>query len=162
MTLATLLNFPQEHRRKLTYWSDVATAIAGPGQIIETPEERVAILGEFFTTLMELVDTRQHDDPAPDFASLLAHSPHAREFTRAQLFGDLVVLLVGGNDTTRNTITGSLYALNRWPEEFAKLRRGDAKVASMVSETIRWQTPLTHMMRVATKDTELGLSLIHI
>ncbi|MCK1804266.1 cytochrome P450 [Brevibacterium sp. R8603A2] len=156
MTLATLLNFPQEHRRKLTYWSDVATAIAGPGQIIETPEERVAILGEFFTTLMELVDTRQHDDPAPDFASLLAHSPHAREFTRAQLFGDLVVLLVGGNDTTRNTITGSLYALNRWPEEFAKLRRGDAKVASMVSETIRWQTPLTHMMRVATKDTELG------
>uniref|UniRef100_UPI0025C60857 cytochrome P450 n=1 Tax=Brevibacterium sp. TaxID=1701 RepID=UPI0025C60857 len=156
MTLATLLNFPQEHRRRLTDWSDAVTAIGGPGQAIETPEERVAAMGEFFATLMGVLESRRGEEPALDFASLLAHSPHTGEFTKAQLFGDLVVLLVGGNDTTRNTITGSLYALSRWPEQFAKLRSGEAKIPSMVSETIRWQTPLTHMMRVATKDTELG------
>lgn len=156
MTLATLLNFPQEHRRRLTDWSDAVTAIAGPGQAIESPEERVAAMGEFFATLMGVLESRRGEEPGLDFASLLAHSPHTGEFTKAQLFGDLVVLLVGGNDTTRNTITGSLYALSRWPEQFAKLRSGEAKIPSMVSETIRWQTPLTHMMRVATKDTELG------
>ncbi|MCB0969616.1 MAG: cytochrome P450, partial [Ilumatobacter sp.] len=75
--------------------------------------------------------------------------------------GDGIVLLVGGNDTTRNTITGSVYALNKCPEQFDKLRENPALIPSMVSETVRWQTPLTHMMRVATKDVELGGKTIH-
>jgi cytochrome P450 len=91
-----------------------------------------------------------------DFVSLMAHSPHSVDVTEPELFGDSVVLLVGGNDTTRNTITGSVYFLSQNPEENAKLRANPALVPSMVSETIRYQTPLTHMTRRTTRDVEIG------
>ncbi|MCL2795167.1 MAG: cytochrome P450 [Microbacteriaceae bacterium] len=156
MTLATLFDYPQEKRGKLTFWSDVMTAIPGPGAVVETEEERMLAIREFFEAFAGMFQQRASQEPRVDFVSLLAHSPHAQDFTFAELQGDGIVLLVGGNDTTRNTITGSVYALNKWPGEYAKLRANPALIPSMVSETIRWQTPLTHMMRVATKDTELG------
>lgn len=156
MTLATLFDYPQEKRRNLTYWSDVATCTPGPGQLVETQEQHTEVMKEFFMAIAELFMQRASDEPRLDFLSLLAHSPHAKEFTPAELFGDGVVLLVGGNDTTRNTITGSLYALNKWPEQNAKLRANPDLLRSMISETIRWQTPLAHMMRKATKDIEIG------
>lgn len=156
MTLATLFDYPQEKRRDLTYWSDVATTIPGPGRLVETVDEHRAILREFFEGIAGLFMQRASEEPRLDFLSLLAHSPHAKEFAPVELFGDGVVLLVGGNDTVRNTITGSVYALNKWPEQNAKLRANPELVPSMVSETIRWQTPLAHMMRKATTDIEIG------
>lgn len=156
MTLATLFDFPQEDRRKLTHWSDVTMAIPGPDSLVKTQEEKTVVMTEFLTAFLGLFQERMSSEGGSDFISLLAHSPHAQDFSMGELFGDGVVLLVGGNDTTRNTITGSVYALNRWPEQFAKLRANPALVPSMVSETIRWQTPLTHMTRVTTRDVEIG------
>ncbi len=161
MTLATLFDYPQEKRRQLTWWSDVVTMIPGPDQPVKSFEEKDEIMAEFRDTLVSLFQDRVSKEPKGDFISLLAHSPHAGEFTLGELIGDGIVLLVGGNDTTRNTITGSVYALNKWPEQFDKLRENPALIPSMVSETVRWQTPLTHMMRVATKDVELGGKTIH-
>ena len=160
MTLATLFDFPQADRRKLTYWSDVAVCTPGPGQIVQTREEQMDVLREFFTSLAGMFMERAGKDPQPDFLSLMAHSPHAKEFTPAELFGDIAVLLVGGNDTTRNTISGSVYALNTRPEEYDKLRADHSLIPSMVSETIRWQTPLAHMMRKTTRDVEVAGKLI--
>ena len=160
MTLATLFNYPQEDRRQLTYWSDVITSVPGPGRLVETIEERQAIGLEFFTMLAQLFKERGEQEPASDFMSLMAHSPHAKEFTPAEIYGDGIVLLVGGNDTTRNTLTGSVYALNRWPEQMEKLRENPALIPGMVSETIRWQTPLAHMSRMANEDVEVGGQLI--
>ncbi len=156
MTLATLFDFPQEDRRTLTYWSDVVTAMPGPDSLVKTQEEKTQVLGEFLMAFLGLFQERIPKEGGADFISLMAHSPHAKDFSMAELFGDGVVLLVGGNDTTRNTITGSVYALNKWPEQFDKLRADPKLIPSMVSETIRWQTPLTHMTRVATRDVELG------
>ncbi len=160
MTLATLFDYPQEKRRQLTYWSDALTTLPAPGRIVETLEEKDAIQVEFFTTMKNLIDERRDKPPAGDFLSLMAHSPHTKEFTDAEIQGDVSVLLIGGNDTTRNTLTGSVYALDRNPEQWEKLKANPSLIAKMVPETIRWQTPLAHMMRKAKEDVEVNGQLI--
>ncbi|MDZ4321710.1 MAG: cytochrome P450 [Phenylobacterium sp.] len=155
MTLATLFDMPQEDRRKLTYWSDVVTAVPGHG-LIDTLEEKMQIFIEYHGYFTELWNQRVNSEPAGDLISMLAHGPETRNMTPREYFGNIVLLTVGGNDTTRNTITGSLYALNQNPDQYAKLRANPDLIPSMVSETIRWQTPLAHMRRRATQDFEMG------
>jgi cytochrome P450 len=75
---------------------------------------------------------------------------------QVEYLGNVILLTIGGNDTTRNTISGSVYALNRFPDQYDKLRANPALIPSMVSETIRWQTPLAHMRRTAREDIEFG------
>ncbi|MDP1986140.1 cytochrome P450, partial [Phenylobacterium sp.] len=84
-----------------------------------------------------------------------AHAEATRNMSPEEYLGNLILLIVGGNDTTRNSITGSIYALNQNPDQYAKLRANPDLIPSMVSETIRWQTPLAHMARTATQDFEM-------
>ncbi|HEY2069972.1 MAG TPA: cytochrome P450 [Rhizomicrobium sp.] len=155
MTLATLFDFPWEDRRKLTRWSDVATANPNAG-IVESEEQRRAELYECVEYFMRLWNERVNAPPKGDLISLLAHGESTRNMDRMEYLGNLILLIVGGNDTTRNSITGSLYALNQSPEQYDKLRADQSLIPSMVSETIRWQTPLAHMRRRALADIELG------
>ena len=87
---------------------------------------------------------------------MLAHGEATRDMTPMEFLGNIMLLIVGGNDTTRNSITGGVLALNQNPEQYRKLREHPELIPSMVSEIIRWQTPLAHMRRTATQDTELG------
>ncbi|HPU14550.1 MAG TPA: cytochrome P450, partial [Polymorphobacter sp.] len=153
MTLATLFDMPQADRRRLTYWSDVVTAVPGQG-LIDTLEQKMAIFTEYHAYFTELWNQRVNAEPANDLISMLAHAPATRNMSPREYFGNIVLLTVGGNDTTRNTISGSVLALNQNPDQYAKLRANPDLVTSMVSETIRWQTPLPHMRRIATQDIE--------
>lgn len=153
MTLATLFGMPQEDRRKLTYWSDVVTAVPGQG-LVETREQKLKIFSEYHAYFTRLWNERVNAEPTGDLISMLAHDPATRDMPPLEYFGNVILLTVGGNDTTRNTITGSVYALNRNPDEYRKLRADPGLIPSMVSETIRWQTPLAHMKRRATRDVE--------
>ncbi len=153
MTLATLFDMPQEDRRKLTYWSDVVTAVPGQG-LIDTLEQKFAIFTEYHAYFTELWNQRVNAEPGNDLISMLAHGPATRNMSPREYFGNIVLLTVGGNDTTRNTISGSVLALNQNPDQYAKLRANPDLITSMVSETIRWQTPLPHMRRIATQDIE--------
>ena len=155
MTLATLFGVDQADRRKLTYWSDVVTAAPGRG-LIDTPEQKMQIFVEYHAYFTELWNQRVNADPTGDLISMLAHGEATRDMSPREYFGNVVLLTVGGNDTTRNTITGSVYALNKNPDQYAKLRANPDLIPSMVSETIRWQTPLAHMRRRALADFELG------
>ena len=159
MTLATLFGVDQADRRKLTYWSDVVTAAPGHG-LIDTPEQKMQIFIEYHAYFTELWNQRVNSDPTGDLISMLAHGEATRNMSPREYFGNVVLLTVGGNDTTRNTITGSVYALNKNPDQYAKLRANPDLIPSMVSETIRWQTPLAHMRRRALADYELGGKLI--
>ena len=152
MTLATLFGAPQEDRRQITYWSDVVTAIPAPGGLVETFEQKMEIFGEYSAYFNNLWNEKVNAEPVGDLISMLAHHPETRNMEPREYFGNVVLLTVGGNDTTRNTISGSILALNQNPDQFAKLRSNPPLVPSMVSETIRWQTPLAHMRRTANRD----------
>ena len=155
--LATLFDFPFEERRRLTRWSDVATANEDSG-IIESEEQRKEELLECLGVFSEIFKQRQVKPGNNDLITMLAHGESTKDLLDRpmELLGNLVLLIVGGNDTTRNSITGGVLALNKYPEEYAKLRADPKLITSMVPEIIRWQTPLAHMRRRALKDTELG------
>nr|WP_295108866.1 cytochrome P450 [uncultured Caulobacter sp.] len=154
--LATLFDFPWEERRKLTRWSDVATASPESG-IVESEDARRAELLEclgYFTNLWN--ERVNQTEPGSDLISMLAHGEATRDMPPFEYLGNVILLIVGGNDTTRNSITGGLYALSQNPQEEAKLRADPSLIPNMVSEIIRWQTPLAHMRRTALEDFELA------
>ena len=155
MTLATLFDFPFEERRKLTRWSDVMTTAPGLGPAADLMEMR-AMMAECFGYFTALWNQRVNAEPAGDLISMLAHGEDTRNMTQQEVHANVALLIIGGNDTTRNTISGSVLALNQNPDQYAKLRANPSLIPSMVSETIRWQTPLAHMARTATQDFELG------
>ena len=155
--LATLFDFPFEDRRKLTRWSDVATGSPETG-VVETEEQRREELYECLAYFTELWKERegQVNEDALDLVTMLANGEATKDMEPMEYLGNLVLLIVGGNDTTRNSITGGVIALNENPGEYAKLRNNPSVIPNMVSEIIRWVTPLAHMRRTALKDYELG------
>ena len=153
--LATLFDFPFEDRHKLTYWSDAATTIPGRG-VMDNYQHRWVVLQECLQYFTRLWNERVNAPPGDDLISMLAHGKATRNMSPMEFLGNLVLLIVGGNDTTRNSISGGVLALNENPAEYDKLRADPSLIPNMVSEIIRWQTPLAYMRRTATQDTELG------
>ena len=149
--LATLFDFPFDERRKLTRWSDAATS----GPEVMTMEERRAELIECLEFFTKLWNERKEGDPGYDLISMLAQGENTKNMMPMEFLGNLILLIVGGNDTTRNSISGGVLALNQNPLEYQKLRDNPDLIQSMVPEIIRWQTPLSHMRRVATQDVEM-------
>ena len=154
--LATLFDFPFEDRRKLTHWSDVATTMPMPGALVETEEARQAELKQCLDCFVGLWNERVNAEPRGDLVSMLAHGESTRDMTPDEYLGNLLLLIIGGNDTTRNSISGGLLALNQNPDQYQKLRDDPGLIVSMTPEIIRYQTPLAHMRRTALADYELG------
>ena len=153
LMLATLLDFPLEQRRRLTRWSDVVTASPGDG-FIESWEQRKNELLDCKATFQAMFDERKAAPPKYDLISMMAHSPDMEDITEDEFLGTLALLIVGGNDTTRNSMSGSAMAAHLYPGEFEKVKNNLALIPSAVSETIRWQTPIAHMRRTALADYE--------
>lgn len=155
--LATMFDFPYEDRRKLTHWSDVATTAPDQtGGTGITRDERKNVLLECLACFQGLLQERKGAGHGIDFVSLIADGKDTQDLDPMEYLGTLILLIVGGNDTTRNSISGGVLALNEHPAEYDKLRASPDLIPNMVSEIIRWQTPLAHMRRTATRDAELA------
>ena len=153
--LATLFDFPFEDRRKLTRWSDVTTAEAD-SPIVGSAEQRVAELRECLEYFTRLKAERKNGPDNFDLVTMLAKDAATADQPAHEFLGNLVLLIVGGNDTTRNTMSGSINAFNKYPDQLDKLRAKPELLSNMVSEVIRWQTPLAHMRRTAVVDSVVG------
>jgi cytochrome P450 len=123
--------------------------------VVATEDGRQAELLECATYFGRLWNERISQPPKNDLLSMMAHSAATRDMDPRNFLGNLILLIVGGNDTTRNTMSGSIYALSQHPEQYAKLKKNPALIDSFVPEVIRWQTPLAHMRRTALRDIEL-------
>ena len=157
--LATLFDFPYEERHKLIYWSDITTAVpqvTGDGSI--DMKKRYEELMKCAAAFYQLWNERAAAPPKFDLISMLAHGEETRTMNQdpGRFLGTLLLLIVGGNDTTRNSISGGVVALNEHPGEYQKLRDNPKLIPNMVAEFIRWQTPVIHMRRTALQDVELG------
>jgi cytochrome P450 len=155
--LATLFDYPLERRRDLTHWSNIATTnLMDPNALVKTEEERFNELKKMAGAMMGLWNQRVNAPPASDLISMLAHGEATRSMDPMEFMGNCVLLIVGGNDTTRNSISGGLWALNQHPDEYRKLRENPGLIPTMVPEIIRYQTPISYMRRTALADYELG------
>jgi cytochrome P450 len=158
--LATLFDYPFELRRNLPKLSDMILSgpeITGTGEM--TPEQMIELQAKFMSILTPFTlmwEDRKAKPPQHDLISMLAHSDATSKPTPEEYFGNIVLLIVAGSDTTRHSITGGLLALNQNPDEYAKLRANPGLIDSMVPEIIRWQSPVAYMRRTALADTELG------
>lgn len=153
--LATLFDIPLEDRHLLLEWSEASTTAPAAGLDVDE-QARFAVLQEALEYFSRLWAKRLEAEPGSDFISLLAHNPDTCHMIEEpyEFLGNVMLLIVGGNDTTRNSISGGVVALNQFPEEYAKLRADHGLIPNMVSEIIRWQTPISHMRRLAKEDFE--------
>ncbi len=157
LMLATLFDFPMAERRKLTHWSDVAIAnIEGEDAVVKSEAERMAELRRMGETMAALWKERAALPPRFDLISMMAHAEATQNMPLNEFIGTFGLLIVGGNDTTRNSMTGGLIAVLENPRELDKVRADARLLDSLVSEIIRWQTPVIHMRRTAARDTELA------
>ncbi len=152
--LAILFDFPWEERRLLTFWSDWIGDVEARKDPVKHAERtrHVHEMGAYFKGLWV---ARRDQPPTPDLISIMLHSDAMQHMDDQEFMGNLGLLIVGGNDTTRNTMSGLVYALNKFPDQRALLESDTAHIPNTVAEAIRWQTPLAHMRRTALADAEL-------
>ncbi len=149
--LAILFDFPWDERHQLRIWSDAITSL---DMISNNPSERARLLFEMAGRFYQLWQERVGQGPAPDLLSMMIHSPALGQMEASEFMGSVATLIVGGNDTTRNSMSGMIDAFSRWPDEWHRLVANPVLIPNAASEIIRWQCPAAHMRRTATQDVD--------
>ena len=153
--LCILFDFPWEERHDLKRWSDLASNVT-PDQSEERLANFVAEMTQMLARFDVLLEERRQQAPAGDLLSRMIHSEAMGNLNPHERIGNIALLIVAGNDTTRNSMSGLIDAFHRFPDQLDALRADPSLIPNATQEIIRWQTPVTHMRRTALIDAELG------
>ena len=149
--LAILFDFPWDEREKLHIWSDAITNLE---LIRDKPQERQIMMFEMAMKFFQIWQEKVDAEPTPDLLSMMIHSNALGKMQQQEFIGNMALLIVGGNDTTRNSMSGLIDAINRWPGEWDKVLADPKLASNAASEAIRWHSPVLHMRRTVTEDHE--------
>ncbi len=154
--LAIVLDFPWEERDSLRKWSDMASNVSPEVMTEEYSQAFFAEMGVMLARFDQLLEQRRAQPPADDLLSRMIHSEAMGNLTPLERIANIALLIVGGNDTTRNSMSGLVEALHKYPDQLDRLRADKALIPNAAQEIVRWQSPVTHMRRTLTRDAELG------
>jgi cytochrome P450 len=157
--LAKMFDFPWDQRDNLTRWSDALGDVEA-FNTLEDRQKRLMTAMEMGGAFNQLWESKKGQPPANDLISIMLHSDAMSHMSEGEFMGNLILLIVGGNDTTRNSMTAYAWGLGQFPEERAKLEANPALIPNTIQELIRWQTPLAHMRRTALEDAEVEGQMI--
>jgi cytochrome P450 family 142 subfamily A polypeptide 1 len=149
--IGELMGLPEADHRQLLEWSDLFAT--GGGEVAEAVGPAV---NDYATYMLEIVNARRGSQ-SEDLISLVVNAElDGRRLTDEDLIFETMLILVGGDETTRHVISGGFEALMRNPEQWAALRSDRSLLRSAIEEMLRWVTPIQNMNRTATVDIELG------
>ena len=154
--LCILFGFPWEERHDLKRWSDYGSNVSPETATEEYRAEWTAQMGQMLARFDEEFAKRRALPPTDDLLSRMVHSDAMGSLNPMERLANIALLIVGGNDTTRNSMSGFIEATNLYPAELERLRADRSLIPNAAQEIIRWQSPVTHMRRTAVADTVLG------
>ncbi|HEY5072734.1 MAG TPA: cytochrome P450 [Caulobacteraceae bacterium] len=154
-TLAELFGVSETDGDKLFEWSNAVVGEDDP-EVRSSPEHMAACIQEMAAYSLALW-ARRRETPGGDLISMLVEgAERGSEMSVSRYLGTFILLVVAGNETTRNSISGGLIALDEHPEEQAKLLADPTLLGHAAQEIVRWVSPVQHMRRTATRDTVLA------
>jgi len=153
--LCILFDFPWEERHDLKRWSDWASDVS-PDNSPERYNQFLEQMGQMLARFDRLLEEKRALPPADDLMSRVIHSEAMGNMAPMERIANIALLIVGGNDTTRNSMSGFVEACNLYPDALTTLRADPSLIPNAAQEIIRWQSPVTHMRRTCMEDTELA------
>lgn len=154
MTLiGEMLGAPESDYEMLQTWSD--RMIAGSDKVENVTDDVINAAFEYYAYINDVIEQRRAE-PGEDLVSKFVHGgPEGESLDQAHVVGNALLLLVGGNETTRNVITGGLEALIRRPDQLEWAGRTPENLETTIEECLRWVTPIVNMNRTTTADVEV-------
>lgn len=154
--LCILFDMPFDEWRDIKRWSDWASGVSADHLNDEYRAEFMVQMQQMLARFDRELETRRTLPPSDDLLSRMVHSQAMGNMSPIERIANIALLIVGGNDTTRNSMSGLIEAFDRYPLELERLRAEPSLIPNAAQEIIRWQSPVTHMRRTCLADTMLG------
>ncbi len=154
--LCILFDMPFEEWRDIKRWSDWASGVSEDNLNEEYRAQFLVQMGEMLARFDRELEDRRTKPPTDDLLSRMVHSEAMGNMDAMERIANIALLIVGGNDTTRNSMSALVEAFDKYPGELDRLRADASLIPNAAQEIIRWQSPVTHMRRTALEDTDLA------